>query len=108
MYYVFTTVARFGEFQKFRVIVSNHYKIRTLDLVGPVAQRLEQRTHNPLVLGSNPSGPTSTKKRNAIGRVNIPFFIFLAEHVPAVGDHIRGLAHFLENLLRALKLFENV
>ena len=26
--------------------------------VGPVAQRLEQRTHNPLVLGSNPSGPT--------------------------------------------------
>ena len=26
---------------------------------GPVAQRLEQRTHNPLVLGSNPSGPTN-------------------------------------------------
>ena len=25
---------------------------------GTVAQRLEQRTHNPLVLGSNPSGPT--------------------------------------------------
>ncbi len=25
---------------------------------GPVAQRLEQGTHNPLVLGSNPSGPT--------------------------------------------------
>src|SRR6185437_4082147 len=25
---------------------------------GPVAQRLEQRTHNPLVGGSNPSGPT--------------------------------------------------
>ena len=24
---------------------------------GPVAQRLEQGTHNPLVLGSNPSGP---------------------------------------------------
>ena len=27
--------------------------------MGPVAQRLEQRTHNPLVLGSNPSGPTN-------------------------------------------------
>ena len=27
--------------------------------MGPVAQRLEQRTHNPLVLGSNPSGPTT-------------------------------------------------
>lgn len=25
---------------------------------GPVAQRLEQRTHNPLVVGSNPTGPT--------------------------------------------------
>ena len=24
---------------------------------GPVAQRLEQGTHNPLVGGSNPSGP---------------------------------------------------
>lgn len=26
---------------------------------GPIAQRLEQRTHNPLVEGSNPSGPTN-------------------------------------------------
>ena len=25
---------------------------------GPVAQRLEQWTHNPLVPGSNPGGPT--------------------------------------------------
>ncbi len=28
---------------------------------GPVAQRLEQGTHNPLVLGSNPSGPTTLR-----------------------------------------------
>ncbi len=27
-------------------------------LRGPIAQRLEQRTHNPLVPGSNPGGPT--------------------------------------------------
>src|SRR5258708_8573505 len=27
---------------------------------GLVAQRLEQRTHNPLVPGSNPGGPTKT------------------------------------------------
>ena len=27
---------------------------------GPVAQRLEQWTHNPLVQGSNPCGPTTT------------------------------------------------
>ena len=26
---------------------------------GPVAQRSEQRTHNPLVPGSNPGGPTN-------------------------------------------------
>lgn len=26
--------------------------------VGPIAQRLEQWTHNPLVVGSNPTGPT--------------------------------------------------
>ena len=26
-------------------------------LRGAVAQRLEQRTHNPLVVGSNPTGP---------------------------------------------------
>jgi hypothetical protein len=25
---------------------------------GPLAQRLEQGTHNPLVVGSNPTGPT--------------------------------------------------
>jgi hypothetical protein len=26
---------------------------------GPVAQRLEQQTHNLLVVGSNPTGPTN-------------------------------------------------
>jgi hypothetical protein len=30
--------------------------------VGPVAQWLEQGTHNPLVGGSNPSGPTRSLK----------------------------------------------
>src|SRR5215831_10773495 len=30
---------------------------------GPVAQRLEQRTHNPLVQGSNPCGPTIFSRR---------------------------------------------
>ena len=28
---------------------------------GPIAQRLEQRTHNPLVPGSNPGGPTTKR-----------------------------------------------
>jgi hypothetical protein len=35
--------------------------------MGPVAQRLEQQTHNLLVLGSNPSGPT---RRRTIDRVS--------------------------------------
>ena len=30
---------------------------------GPIAQRSEQRTHNPLVAGSNPAGPTQSKCR---------------------------------------------
>lgn len=33
---------------------------------GPVAQRLEQWTHNPLVPGSNPGGPTNEFKKLAI------------------------------------------
>ena len=30
---------------------------------GPLAQRLEQRTHNPSVVGSNPTGPTKRLAR---------------------------------------------
>src|SRR3954464_14624378 len=30
---------------------------------GPLAQRLEQRTHNPSVVGSNPTGPTTSYGR---------------------------------------------
>lgn len=33
---------------------------------GAVAQRLEQRTHNPLVVGSNPTGPTIFHQRNPL------------------------------------------
>ena len=33
-------------------------EVRALARVGPVAQRLEQGTHNPLVPGSNPGGPS--------------------------------------------------
>ena len=35
------------------------YTFATNILTGPVAQRLEQGTHNPLVVGSNPTGPTN-------------------------------------------------
>ena len=36
----------------------------TLKRSGPVAQRSEQRTHNPLVQGSNPCGPTSRRRKS--------------------------------------------
>ena len=41
-------------------VSSLHSNPRMLIYLGPLAQRLEQRTHNPLVEGSNPSGPTNS------------------------------------------------
>jgi hypothetical protein len=49
--------------------------------VGPVAQRSEQRTHNPLVLGSNPSGPTK-------------FFPLLILRVPLLQWRLTKLSFF--------------
>jgi hypothetical protein len=37
---------------------SHLLRVASQVIEGPVAQRLEQGTHNPLVGGSNPSGPT--------------------------------------------------
>jgi hypothetical protein len=42
---------------------ANYYRIKALSLGGLVAQRLEQRTHNPLVPGSNPGGPTFSRRK---------------------------------------------
>ena len=39
------------------------YMLTPENFTGPVAQRLEQRTHNPLVVGSNPTGPTKFAKQ---------------------------------------------
>ena len=33
--------------------------LRVIDAVGPIAQSVEQRTFNPWVVGSIPTGPTS-------------------------------------------------
>ena len=44
------------------------YTFATIILIGPVAQRLEQGTHNPLVVGSNPTGPTILKSLSTIGK----------------------------------------
>ena len=32
-----------------------------MTVAGPLAQRLEQGTHNPLIAGSNPAGPTISR-----------------------------------------------
>ena len=45
------------------------YTFATNILTGPVAQRLEQGTHNPLVVGSNPTGPTTLTSILSIGKV---------------------------------------
>ena len=52
--------AAFFRPEPMRYVSRNSIQCRILAaLVGPVAQRLEQRTHNPSVPGSNPGGPTS-------------------------------------------------
>ncbi len=38
---------------------------------GPVAQPVEQRTHNPLVPGSNPGGPTCDSGKWVVKRFSI-------------------------------------
>ena len=53
-------ILQFG-FSLFRLVSSRNYI--TKNYLGPVAQRLEQGTHNPLVVGSNPTGPTSFEYR---------------------------------------------
>jgi hypothetical protein len=62
-------------FKKLSQIASCPFTIRKFtlkgDLWGPVAQRLEQQTHNLLVVGSNPTGPTMLPSRPAL-RVTIP------------------------------------
>src|SRR6476469_8677069 len=50
-----------------------HTNVVLDSLAGPLAQRLEQWTHNPLVPGSNPGGPTnSTAHSPARPRQTIP------------------------------------
>src|SRR6266487_7162261 len=63
----------FGFSRIFHAILPIRYKIETSTQGGPVAQRLEQRTHNPLVPGSNPGGPTK-HSREFFNRLIWEFF----------------------------------
>lgn len=55
---------------------------------GPVAQRLEQGTHNPLVVGSNPTGPTFWRKK----RVRMAFCVRLGLDIPGKFSGILRMA----------------
>ena len=41
------------------------------EFLGPIAQRLEQTTHNRLVGGSNPSGPTIPQHERSEGPIDL-------------------------------------
>jgi hypothetical protein len=48
------------------IVSATRKRREAVSVEGPVAQRSEQGTHNPLVGGSNPSGPTIIKTRKII------------------------------------------
>ena len=76
------------------------YTFATNILIGPVAQRLEQGTHNPLVVGSNPTGPTILKSLSSMGK---GFFIpsFLGEgYLDGLFSHLFWKAISLIKLLK--------
>ena len=55
-------------------------------ITGPIAQRLEQQTHNLLVPGSNPGGPTKSHRINETltnDHAATPFFVTLCNNWPA-------------------------
>jgi hypothetical protein len=55
---------------------------------GPVAQRLEQGTHNPLVPGSNPGGPSSESFQ---GRYALGLFFLTSKSLHRLGRRIRAV-----------------
>ena len=72
-------------------------------VLGPVAQRLEQGTHNPLVVGSNPTGPTTLTSSFAIGK----FFVYRVlseEYFEGLSSRIFRKATFLKNDSNALEM----
>ena len=50
-----SNVLREQHFQDWSLLAGRDIRLSS----GPIAQRLEQGTHNPLVPGSNPGGPTN-------------------------------------------------
>jgi hypothetical protein len=63
-----------------RPYIHEVWAVATAPAHGPLAQRSEQWTHNPLVGGSNPSGPTHSNARSSIRCFDRALLMF---------DHIR-------------------
>ena len=57
---------------------------------GPIAQWLEQRTHNPLVPGSSPGGPTKFPARPTLPAMTAPEPTTIVLHKPVGYDAIEG------------------
>ena len=70
------------------------YTFATNILTGPVAQRLEQGTHNPLVVGSNPTGPTTLTSLSSIGKVFV-FIVLRKGYSEGLFSHLFRKATFL-------------
>ena len=61
-------------------------KASTVVIMRAWSSTVEQGTHNPLVLGSNPGGPTKTFKANGLSRW--PFLL----HLSSIGKRRGSLA----------------
>ncbi len=60
---------------------------------GPIAQRSEQATHNRLVVGSNPTGPTSKKDPENKGESGLPGFEDAPLEKPCLANSSNVSAH---------------
>jgi quercetin dioxygenase-like cupin family protein len=78
-----------------------------LKVTGPIAQRLEQQTHNLLVPGSNPGGPTmKQRKSSAMSKLRV---LFLGARPFFSRGYYRGAArsHFVDrNSISQLQFFQ--
>ena len=64
---------------------------------GTVAQSVEQRTFNPLVEGSNPSGSTNKKRIGSLGEWFKPAVLKTAESQGSVSSNLTASARFKVN-----------
>src|SRR5579863_6122477 len=67
---------------------------------GPVAQRLEQQTHNLLVVGSSPTGPTICRRSLWGGGVISPYSIQFPCEIIFLDIHFEGTNARAQSFLR--------